>query len=133
MWAEWEDYQRAYPTSAASINVGQYVELAQQAELLINARTHYMSRSASSEAELAVLGACQMALVQMLESEAQEDAARGGSGSLLSANNSGYSETYASAEDTRVHRQRAHLSRIQSYLSAPETAWMLYQGGVYHA
>lgn len=133
MWAEWEDYQRAYPTSAALINAGQYIELAQQAELLINARTHYMSRSASSEAELAVLGACQMALVQMLESEAQEDTARGGSGSLLSANNSGYSETYASAEDIRVYRQRIHQTTIQQYLSAPETAWMLYQGGVYHA
>ena len=74
-----------------------------------------------------------MALVQMLASEAQEDAARDGSGNLVSANNSGYSETYASAEDTRVHRQRVHRSCIQGYLSAPETAWMLYQGGIYHA
>lgn len=133
MWANWTEYQQAYPASAALINADQYAELARQAELLINARTHYMARSASTEAETATLGACQMALVQALESETQEDAARGGSGGLLSANNSGYSETYASAEDIRVYRQRIHQTTIQQYLSTPETAWMLYQGGVYHA
>ena len=132
MWADWTEYQQAYPASAALIDADQYAELARQAEMLINARTHYMARSASTEAELAALGACQMALVQSLEGEAQEDAERGGGAGLMSATNGGYSEAYASAEDTRAYRFRVHQGIIQDYLSAPETAWMLYQGGVYH-
>lgn len=132
MWADWTEYQKAYPASAALIDADQYAELAHQAELLINARTHYMARSASTEAELAALGACQMALVHSLESEAREDAESESGAGLMSASNSGYSETYASAEDTRAYRLRVHQGIIRDYLSAPETAWMLYQGGVYH-
>ena len=50
MWADWTEYQQAYPASAALIDADQYAELARQAELLINARTHYMARSALTEA-----------------------------------------------------------------------------------
>lgn len=132
MWADWTTYQQAYPASAALIDASQYIELAHQAEVLINARTHYMARGASSKAEIAALGACQMALVQALEGEEQDESSHSSGAGLVSANNSGYSETYASAEDMRIHRLRSHQSIIQSYLSAPETAWMLYQGGVYH-
>lgn len=132
MWADCAAYRQAYPTSASTLSSEQYAELARQAETLINVRTHYMARSASTEAELTILGACQMALVQSLESEEQEDIASEGRTGLLSANNSGYSETYASAEDMRAYRLRVHQGIIQDYLSAPETAWMLYQGGVFH-
>lgn len=131
MWVTWEQYQESHPASAASMTEAEFNELANDAARRIRYRTHQRAQLATTEEEKAVLADCQAALITELRREAQEDIRRGSSG-VASASNDGYSESYASAEDVANDRARRIEEIIKQTLSAPETMWLIYAGGVYH-
>lgn len=130
MWVTWEQYQEKRPATAASMTQVVFEELASDAAVRIRYRTRQRAQLAKTEEELAVLADCQAALIAELYREAKEDTHRGGAG-ISSASNDGYSESFAAAADVAADRARRIEELIRQYLSAPETQWMLYAGGVY--
>lgn len=107
-----------------------FEELAADAARRIRYRTYQRAQLAKTEDELAVLADCQADLVTELYREAEEDTHRGGAG-ISSASNDGYSESFAAAADVAADRARRIEEFMRQNLSAPETQWMLYAGGVY--
>lgn len=131
MWATWEQYQQEHPASAAGMTEASFEELASRAARIVRFKTYQRAQLAKTEEERAVLAECQMALVTELHREDREDARRGGAG-VTSASNDGYSESYAAAADVASERERKINELIKQTLSAPETMWMIYAGGVFH-
>lgn len=131
MWVTWEQYQTARPATAASMTEADFEELASRAARLIRYSTYQRATLATTEAERAVLAECQTDLITELYRHAQEDVRRGGAG-VNSASNDGYSESFAAAADVASDRERKVKDLIKQTLSAPETMWMIYTGGVYH-
>ena len=130
MWATWEQYQTARPATAAGMSEATFTELAALAARKIRYRTHQRAQLATTEEEKGILAECQMDLVTELHREATEDDHRGGAG-ITSASNDGYSESFAAAADVDAERARRTEEIIRQNLSAPETQWMIYAGGVF--
>ena len=130
MWVTWEQYQAARPASAATLTAASFEELAAEAARLIKYRTRQRAQLATTEEERAVLAECQTALITELSKQAREDRRRGGA-LVNSASNDGYSESFASAADVANDRARRVEDLIKQTLSAPETSWMIYAGGVF--
>ena len=130
MWVTWEQYNQLYPREAASMSKCDFDALAARAARELNNLTSYRARLASTDAERDVLAACQAELINAIRVADKEDTRRGGVG-VQSANNDGYSATFVAASDVDATRERRKRDIIRQYLSAPETAWMIYAGGVY--
>lgn len=125
-WITYDDYTTLYPDDAIG---AAFTGKAADARYLILQATGWRAQNASSEAELEALAVCQGALIH----EAVTQQASGiTAGNVTSASNDGYSESYVSGTDLRRIIAQRNNDILRRYLSGPDTAWMLYAGGVYH-
>lgn len=130
MWVTWEQYQASRPAAASGMTEASFEGLASRAAREIRYRTFQRAQLATTDEERAVLAECQTDLITELQREAREDARRGGA-VVSSASNDGYSESYAATADVDKDRARRIEELIVQTLSAPETQWMIYAGGVF--
>lgn len=128
-WLTWEEFSAAHPEQ---LTEAEYTSLAAQAAMTIRYYTRYRADIAEDEESVAVLKSCQESLVLSGKSRADADN-RSGAGAVASASNDGYSETYVSRMDLFNIRETEDKLTIAKMLGGPQTRWMLYTGGVYHA
>ncbi len=132
MWTTWGQFQEKYPRVAAELSETDFDELATRAARVINYQTHHRAALASTDAERGQLAECQSELIVYLYGVDREDAQRGSAGDgVTSYTNDGYSESFAPAADVDETRARRKRAIVRESLSAPDTAWMIYAGGVY--
>lgn len=124
-WLTFADYQAQHPDAA--LTEAQFDRLARDAALFIESTTHWGASLAQSDAERALLSACQAQLVELTAGTGA------GWDGVTSVNNHGYTESYASGMDVQHYLGQQQLTIVQQTLSAPATRWMLYAGsGVSH-
>lgn len=114
-----------------AVDEAEFPRIAAKATLLIMEVTHWRAAAAKDAASIKTLQDCEALLISDAETRSQA-AEASGDGTVTSANNDGYSESYASAADIRKEASIRDRETIHQVLGAPATSWMLYAGGVYH-
>lgn len=127
-WLTHAEYQ-AY--GYEEVDVAAFPLLAAKATLQIIEATHWRAAVARDETSRKALQDCEALLISDAAAR-QASAAASGNGTVTSANNDGYSESYASAADMRKEAAVRDRETIRQALGGPSTSWMLYAGGVYH-
>lgn len=108
-----------------------FPQLAARATLLIMETTHWRAAAARDDKCRKALQDCEALLIS--DAVARQTAAEAsGNGTVTSASNDGYSESYASAADMRKEAAVRDRETIRQALGCPATSWMLYAGGAYH-
>lgn len=130
-WLGWTAFQAVYP--ATTLTESTYPAFALQAELVINQRTYGRAElvdSTDTDTQQ-ILAQLEGLLINRFVARAAEDS-QSGAGTIQSASNDGYSETYAARQDVRTARQYEDAELVRQMLGFPDTRWLLYAGGVYH-
>ena len=127
-WLNFTQYQGyGYEAIAESA----FPQMSARVTLLIMAATHWRAAAARDETCIKALQDCEALLLS--DAAARQQAAENfGNGTVTSASNDGYSESYASAADLRKEAELRDIATIRRALGGPATSWMLYAGGVYH-
>lgn len=126
-WAGYTDYLTAHP--GTTLTEVEFTRFAERAAAEILRATEWRAQQAAGDDAVSILRSCQLALID----EVLLPGAEAGAGTVTSANNDGYSESYLSGAslDSLQHNRTRRL--IARYLLNPVTGWMIYAGGVYHA
>lgn len=127
-WLTYADYC-AY--GYADIAESDFPRAAAQATLQIMEATHWRASIAADPVSLKHLQDCEALLICEAAKQALVEESSG-SGAVTSSSNDGYSESYASAADTRKEYRARYAQLIRQTLGAPGAAWMLLAGAVYH-
>lgn len=126
-WLTYPEYQAICPDN--TVADADFPALASAAALCIESQTHWRACTADDPEQLAILAQCQAQLIR-LNATAQSSVDAGLSG-VTSVNNHGYSESYASAQQMQAALEQQRRQIVHQALSAPQTRWMLYNGGAY--
>ena len=114
-----------------SVDDAAFPQFAARATLLIMETTHWRAAAARDDKCRKALQECEALLIS--DAVARQTAAEAsGNGTVTSASNDGYSESYASAADMRKEAAIRNQETIRQALGGPSTSWMLYAGGAYH-
>lgn len=127
-WVTWSDYDAVV---YGCTDPATFDKHAAAAAAYILQATHWRAADATDADALEALAACQSALLASFAEDASQDEAAGG-GTVASANNDGYSESYADRSSVRTDRQQRNRDLLLRYLGGPATSWMLYAGGTCH-
>ena len=127
-WLTHAEYQ-AY--GYEEVDAAAFPRLAEKATLQIMEATHWRAAVARDEISRKALQDSEALLISDAAAR-QASAAASGNGTVTSANNDGYSESYASAADMRKEAAIRNQETIRQALGGPSTSWMLYAGGAYH-
>lgn len=128
-WITYDDYDAALYGEVAEDD---FPRLALAAAYEIMDATQWRAAIATDDASIAALQACQSALIGMDAAAEVTGQSSSTVGSVASANNDGYSESYADASTQLAVWQSKRCNLIRKYLGAPATAWMTFAGGAYH-
>lgn len=127
-WLTYTQYQEyGYEAIAETA----FAQMSARATLLVMETTHWRAAAAQDEKCVKALQDCEALLLSDAAARQQAEQTSG-SGTITSASNDGYSESYASAADLRKEAARRDQETIRRALGGPATSWMLYAGGVYH-
>ena len=127
-WLSYADYM-AY--GYADIAEAEFPRFAAQATMQIMEATHWRASIAADPVSLKHLQDCEALLICEAAKQAMVEESSGG-GAVTSSSNDGYSESYASAADTRKEYRARYMQLIRQALGAPGADWMLLAGAVYH-
>lgn len=127
-WLNYADYC-AY--GYADIAESDFPRAAAQATMQIMDATHWRASIAADAVSIKHLQDCEALLISEVTKQARVEESSG-SGAVTSSSNDGYSESYASASDTRKEYTARYTQIIRQTLGAPGANWMLLAGAVYH-
>lgn len=127
----WLNFNQYAGYGYEAVNEADFPLIAAKVTLLIMEATHWRAATAKDAVSIKALQDCEALLISNAETRSQA-AEASGDGTVTSANNDGYSESYASAADIRKEASIRDRETIRQALGSPSTSWMLYAGGVYH-